>query len=108
MLVTTHHLEEAEQCDRVLVMADGRVVADGPIARIVGDRRTVRVRTPAWQAAFDALDGAGLPTALVGRTIRVSAADPGRVRTLLADEGVEAAVDEVEATFEETFVALTR
>jgi ABC-type multidrug transport system ATPase subunit len=36
-LVTTHHMEEAEECDRVLVAANGRVVASGRLEEIVGD-----------------------------------------------------------------------
>jgi ABC-2 type transport system ATP-binding protein/ribosome-dependent ATPase len=33
-LVTTHNMEEAEQCDRLVVMADGKVVASGTTAAI--------------------------------------------------------------------------
>ena len=29
MLVTTHFMEEAEYCDRLVIMADGRVLAEG-------------------------------------------------------------------------------
>jgi ABC-type multidrug transport system ATPase subunit len=35
VLVTTHFMEEADQCDRLAVMADGRLVAEGPPARLV-------------------------------------------------------------------------
>jgi ABC-2 type transport system ATP-binding protein/ribosome-dependent ATPase len=35
-LVTTHNMEEAEQCDRLVVMADGKVVASGTAAEIAG------------------------------------------------------------------------
>src|SRR5512134_4095058 len=40
-LVTTHHMDEAEECDRLVVMADGRVVAEGTVAEIVGAARVV-------------------------------------------------------------------
>ncbi|MGH2736369.1 MAG: ATP-binding cassette domain-containing protein [Actinomycetota bacterium] len=36
-LVTTHHMEEAEECDRILVTSKGRAVASGTLAEIVGD-----------------------------------------------------------------------
>lgn len=36
VLVSTHHLEEADQCDRVVVMAGGRVVLSGTMDEIVG------------------------------------------------------------------------
>jgi ABC-2 type transport system ATP-binding protein len=105
-LVTTHHLAEAEQCDRLVVLAAGRVAAAGTPDEIVGDTTAAEVRTPAWEAAFTALDRAGLPVSLVGRTLRVPGADPAEVDRLLADAGVPAEVASVRASFEETFVAL--
>ena len=106
VLVTTHHLAEAEQCDRLVVLAGGRVVAAGSLPEIVGDTTAAEVRTPSWEAAFTALDQAGLPVSLVGRTLRVPAADPAEVRRLLAGAGVAAEVTLVPASFEETFVVL--
>jgi ABC-2 type transport system ATP-binding protein len=106
VLVTTHHLSEAEQCDRLVVLASGRVVAAGPLAEVVGDTKAVEVSTPSWEAAFTALDDAGLPVNLVGRTLRVPGAEPGAVGRLLADAGVPADVTTVPASFEETFVVL--
>jgi ABC-2 type transport system ATP-binding protein/ribosome-dependent ATPase len=43
VLVTTHAMGEAEQCDRLVVMATGRVVAQGTIEAIIGDATTVAV-----------------------------------------------------------------
>ena len=106
VLVTTHHLREAEQCDRLMVLAAGRVVAAGTLAEIVGDATAAEVRTPSWEAAFTTLDRAGLPVSLVGRTLRVPAADPATVHQLLASAGVPAEVTQVPASFEETFVVL--
>jgi ABC-2 type transport system ATP-binding protein len=106
VLVTTHHLAEAQQCDRLAVLAAGRVVTAGTLAEVVGDTTAVQVRTPDWEAAFAALDRAGLPVSLVGRTLRVPGADPGRVGRLLAEDGVKAEVASVPASFEETFVGL--
>jgi ABC-2 type transport system ATP-binding protein len=106
VLVTTHHMSEAEQCDRLLVLASGRVVAEGTMDEVVGGTRAVEVRTGRWEEAFTALDTAGLPVSLVGRTLRVPGADPGAVGGLLADAGVDADLDEVPASFEEAFVVL--
>jgi ABC-2 type transport system ATP-binding protein/ribosome-dependent ATPase len=106
VLVTTHHLGEAEQCDRLVVLAAGRVVAAGTLAEVVGDATAVEVRTPTWEAAFTTLDGAGLPVSLVGRSLRVPAADPATVQRLLVGAGVSAALATVPASFEETFVVL--
>ena len=106
VLVTTHHLAEAEQCDRLVVLAAGRVAAAGTLADVVGDATSVEVRTPTWEAAFTTLDLAGLPVSLVGRTLRVPGADRATVGRLLSDAGVTAEVASVPASFEETFVVL--
>jgi ABC-2 type transport system ATP-binding protein len=107
-LVTTHHMEEAEYCDRLVVMAAGRVVALGAMQEVVGDARTVEVRGDHWQDAYEALDAAGIPAALVGTALRVPGGDADSVRGALHSAGVQASVDLVPATFEETFVALSR
>jgi ABC-2 type transport system ATP-binding protein len=106
VLVTTHHLREAEQCDRLVVLAAGRVVAAGSLPEIVGDATAAEVRTPSWEAAFTALDLARLPVSLVGRTLRVPGNDAAAVARVLADAGVPAEVGSVPASFEETFVVL--
>jgi ABC-2 type transport system ATP-binding protein/ribosome-dependent ATPase len=105
VLVTTHYMDEAEECDRLMIMADGRVVAEGTAARIVGDARVTVVEAQAWAAAFGALEGAGLKVALTGRTLRVPGAAPDEVRRVLAD--VEATVVDAPATLAERFFDLT-
>jgi ABC-2 type transport system ATP-binding protein len=107
-LVTTHHMDEAEHCDRLVVMAGGRVVAAGTLGEIIGDARTVVVRAPDWTNAYEVLDGAGMPVALVGTHLRLPGAEPERVRERLRRAGVDASVEEGPATLEETFVALSR
>ena len=39
ILVTTHYMQEAQQCDRLLLMSDGRLVAEGSEADIIGSPR---------------------------------------------------------------------
>jgi ABC-2 type transport system ATP-binding protein/ribosome-dependent ATPase len=104
VLVTTHHMDEAEECDRLVVMADGRVVAEGTVAEIVGDARVVVIETDAWATAFEAIETAGLAAALVGRTLRVPGATPRDVERALGD--VPARVSEAPATLEERFLEL--
>ncbi len=108
VLVTTHHLDEAGFCDRLVVMAAGSVVAQGTLTGIVGERTTVAVEAPRWEAAYAALDAGGLPATLVGRTLRVPGGDGPHVQAALDAGGVAAKLSIVPATFEETFVALVR
>jgi ABC-2 type transport system ATP-binding protein/ribosome-dependent ATPase len=105
-LVTTHHMDEAEECDRLIVMAAGRVVAEGTVAAIVGEARVAVVETTEWARAFEAIDSAGLSAALVGRTLRVIDAAPAELERVLS--GVRAGVVDAPATLEERFLELTR
>ena len=97
-------MDEAGECDRLVVMAAGRVVARGTAAEITGDARVSVVDTAAWAAAFGALEAAGLPVALVGRTLRVPGAAPDAVRRALG--GLPATVRSAPATLEERFFEL--
>jgi ABC-2 type transport system ATP-binding protein len=105
VLVTTHHMEEAEQCDRLVVMANGRVVADGSVAEIVGDTRVTVAETAEWARAFGLLEQSGVAAALVGRTLRVPDRTPDEVSRLL--DGLSVQVKEAPATLEERFLQLT-
>jgi ABC-2 type transport system ATP-binding protein/ribosome-dependent ATPase len=104
VLVTTHYMDEAGECGRLVIMAAGRVVAAGTAAQITGDARVSVVETGSWAAAFAALEAAGLPVALAGRVLRVPGARPADVRQALGP--VAARVSEAPATLEERFFEL--
>ena len=104
VLVTTHHMEEAEECDRLVVMAAGRVVASGSVTEIIGHSMVTVVETDAWAPAFAALQAAGLPAALVGTTLRVLGSAPADVAAAL--DGVTAQVRSGPATLDERFFEL--
>lgn len=108
VLVTTHYMEEAQQCDRLLLMSNGRLVAQGSEADIIGDTTAVAVRTPEWASAFAALNSAGVPVILSGRDIRVADADPARLRSVLAAARIDADIVDVPATISERMLVLAR
>ena len=108
VLVTTHYMQEAQQCDRLLLMADGRLVAQGSEADIVGSTRAVAVRTGDWALAFAALNAAGVPVMLAGRAIRVANADPAELAVVLQAAGIQASLEPVPATIEERMLVLAR
>jgi ABC-2 type transport system ATP-binding protein len=105
VLVTTHNMEEAEQCDRLVVMAGGRVVARGTAAGIIGDRRVTEVRCDDWNRVFALLDANRFPVQLHGQALRVGG-PAAAVAELLSHEGIDATIEVVPADLEEAFVAI--
>ncbi len=106
VLVTTHYMEEAQECGRLVIMAAGRVVAEGTAAEIVGSRQVTVVEADSWSEAFGVLEKAGLPVALAGRGLRVPGASPAEVSRALGD--LPARITRVPATLEERFFELSQ
>ncbi len=104
VLITTHHMEEAEQCDRLVVMADAQVVAAGGLEDILAGEEMVLLDTPDWAAAMSLLEAKGLEPALVGRSLRLPAAAEEAATQALA--GVDVRLRRAPATLEERFVEL--
>lgn len=108
VLVSTHYMQEAEQCDRLILMDLGRVVAQGTVADIVADTIAVQVETDDWAGAFSALTASDLPVALSGTRVRVADTSVDVVRSCLAGGGIGARIDVVPATLEEKMTVITR
>jgi ABC-2 type transport system ATP-binding protein/ribosome-dependent ATPase len=106
VLVTTHYLEEAEQCDRLVMMAGGRVVAEGLLDDVIGDRTAVIVRRSDWRRVAEVLEAAGERVSATADGVRVAGGDAQRIARLLAESGVPGDVGIVGGTLEETFVDL--
>lgn len=105
VLVTTHHLEEAEQCDRLVMLADGLVVAEGRLEDIIGSRMTVSVTGGNQAKNMDMVSAAGLVGSFAGTGIRVVGVGIDRVVGLFGDD-TNLAILELPATLEEAFVDL--
>jgi ABC-2 type transport system ATP-binding protein len=108
VLVTTHYMQEALECDRLLLMSNGVLVAEGSEADIVGATTAHAVRTDDWAAAFAALNEAGAPVILDGRAVRVANADPAELSRILTAAGVSFTMEPVRATIEERMLVLAR
>src|SRR5262249_58752687 len=61
VLVTTHYMEEAHECGRLVVMAAGRVVAEGTAAEIIGGRQVVAGAAGARAPALYPPSSPGVP-----------------------------------------------
>jgi ABC-2 type transport system ATP-binding protein/ribosome-dependent ATPase len=108
VLVTTHYMQEAQQCDRLILMSRGKAVAAGTERSIIGETTACEIDTDDWSAAFAALDRAGLPVTLSGRRVRLADTAPETIRQTLADAGITADVHEVQATLEEKMTVIDR
>ena len=103
VLVTTHNMEEAEQCDRLVVMVDGRVVVSGTLSEVIGSRQVVQVECDDWRKVFAALDQDGLIVQVQGDRLRV----PGtadQVGAVLRHHQLVGDITTVPANLEEAFV----
>ena len=105
VLVTTHNMEEAEQCDRLIVMADGTVVATGTAAGIIGDREAAVIHCDDAGRAFAVLDANGFAVQLQGKALRI-AGTAAAATGLLSRAGIDATIETVPASLEEAFVAI--
>jgi ABC-type multidrug transport system ATPase subunit len=108
VLVTTHYMQEAQQCDRLLLMSNGKLVAQGSEADIIGTTLALAVRTDDWATTFAALNNAGVPVILDGRAVRVADTDPAELDRILRAAGINATIDAVPATIEERMLVLAR
>ena len=104
-LVTTHNMEEAEQCDRLVMMAAGKVVATGTAAGIIGDRKATEIHCDDPGRVFAVLDASDFAVQVQGAALRV-AAPAAAVAGVISRAGLDAVVEVVPANLEEAFVAL--
>lgn len=79
LLLATHLMDEAERCDRVGILSDGALVADGApdaLKAELGDE-TLWLETDDPTALRDRIDAQfGVPTRIVGSMVQVAPPDP--------------------------------
>jgi ABC-2 type transport system ATP-binding protein len=107
VLVSTHYMDEAAQCDRSVFLSAGRIVAAGTVDTLTAGRSALLVHPVHWERAWEALDAAGVPVLPSGRNLRIPDADPALVRDTLRSARVDAEITHVPATLEEVFLVAT-
>jgi len=109
VVFATHHLDEADAvADRVVVLAGGRLVADGPAAQLKAGfaERTISF-TSAGNLRFDAAPGVSASERR-GDTVVLTTADPeATLRALLAEGGRLPDLEVRGASLEEAVLSLT-
>jgi len=116
LLVTTQYVGEAEECDRVAFIADGRLVAlDTPAAlrraAVGGDLLEVETASPFDPVSLLGRDGIREVSSRGLRTFRVTVDDAAAmlpvIDDLVAEVGGEvSAASQITPTFDEVFAAL--
>jgi ABC-2 type transport system ATP-binding protein/ribosome-dependent ATPase len=89
-------------------MSNGRLVAQGNEADIIGDTTAIAVHTDDWARTFATLNAAGQPVILDGRSVRVADGDEARLAQILDANGIRARFEHVTATIEERMLVLAR
>jgi ABC-2 type transport system ATP-binding protein/ribosome-dependent ATPase len=103
VLVTTHHMDEAEQCDRLVFLSGGREKFAGTVDRILEGQSTVEAVSADPALALTLLEQAGLPVLPAGERLRVPGSTVEDVRSVL---GSEVVLVETPSTLEEAFMSL--
>lgn len=115
-LITTHVMDEAEHCNQILLIHEGRRVAVGTPAELKAlvPGRQMEVRVDRAMAAADVLDDTEgvLEVSLFGTALHVAVADDapsaeGLIRDALSGAGMSVAeIKPVRASLEHAFLAL--
>jgi len=105
VLVTTHHMDEAEQCDRLVLLSAGRAVAMGTVEEILAGKVTVEVTPVDTAADLTALESAGFPVLPTGAHLRLPGVSMASVRTIVGDD---VGLVESRSSLEEAFMTLAR
>ncbi len=108
ILVTTHYMQEAAQCDRLVILTAGEVSATGTVDEITAKHSSLVIRTDHWEQAFRLLRDAGLPVLLDGRALRLPGIARAEATSVLAPIAGTIQVRESTSTLEETMMLASR
>jgi ABC-2 type transport system ATP-binding protein len=116
IIVTTHYLDEAERCDRIALMHDGRLVALGTVGElkeVFAGRALLEVTCPRFLEAVQHLEAADwvLEVSVFGTRLHVVVADAeaGRRRiaeTLTGDGNTPFGIERIVPSLEDVFIHL--
>lgn len=111
VLVSTHYMDEAERCDRIVYLANGLKVTEGTVAEVIERSGiiTFRAEGPNVRRLAETLRGReGLDhVAYFGAALHVSGTSRTAVEAALASEARDGIVwEEVDPNLEDAFIAL--
>ena len=111
VLVSTHYMDEAERCDRIVCLANGVKVAEGTVAQIIERSGLVTFRGEGDGVRQLAERLKGQPgvehVAYFGSALHVSGADAAAIRAAISKQSGSSVVwEEVRPSLEDAFIAM--
>ncbi len=104
VLVTTHYMQEAAQCDRLVILTAGEVTGAGTEDQITAERTSLVVRCARWDEAFRLLTEKGIPVMLDGRALRLPGVAHEDIVAALSPMAADYQLTESRSTLEETMM----
>lgn len=111
VLVSTHYMDEAERCDEIVYLANGKLITQGPIAEIIDAAELITYRAEGRGVRALAAKLKGRPgldhVAYFGAALHVSGRDRSAIEQAIRAAG-ESGVNwsEVRPSLEDTFIDL--
>jgi ABC-type multidrug transport system ATPase subunit len=108
VLVSTHYMDEAERCKRVVYLSEGRIVLQGTADEVVRNSSLIT-----FEGTGDGVDdvaarlrrATGVESAAVfGRVLRIAGTDRSQLEHAIKGEGKELSWSEVEPRLEDVFI----
>jgi ABC-2 type transport system ATP-binding protein len=110
VLVSTHYMDEAERCQRVVYLAGGQLIVQGTVDEVVRDSSLVVFETTedALEPVLRAIRGApGVETATIfGRALRIVGLDRRALQRAITRRAPNLAWEEVPARLDDVFIHL--
>lgn len=111
ILVSTHYMDEAERCDRIVYLANGRKVTEGTVANIIDHSGLVTFRGEGQGVRRLAERLKGRPglehVAYFGSALHVSSGDRDAIKAALdAESQTDVTWKEVRPSLEDAFIAM--
>ena len=111
VLVSTHYMDEAERCDRIVYLANGHKIVEGTVSEVIDRSGLVTFRGEGSDVRHLAKELKGQPgldhVAYFGAALHVSGEDREKIRAVLdAHSGPDADWQEVRPSLEDAFIAL--
>ena len=111
VLVSTHYMDEAERCDRIVYLAHGRLVTEGRVADIIDESGLITFRAKGDRVRDLVEDLRAAPgvehAAYFGAALHVSGEDRRALEAAIGNvEDDDVVWDEVPPSLEDVFIAL--